>query len=76
MSEREEYIAKNIVDAAFIVHKNLGPGLLERVYEICFCHEKLVICELKAVEETVGPARGRPKACLGSTNSKPFKINR
>jgi GxxExxY protein len=21
------------------VHKNLGPGLLEKVYEICFCHE-------------------------------------
>jgi GxxExxY protein len=27
------------VDAAFSVHKNLGPGLLEKVYEICFCHE-------------------------------------
>jgi GxxExxY protein len=21
------------------VHKELGPGLLERVYEVCFCHE-------------------------------------
>jgi len=21
------------------VHKKLGPGLLERVYEVCFCHE-------------------------------------
>ncbi|PIP06750.1 MAG: GxxExxY protein, partial [Syntrophobacterales bacterium CG23_combo_of_CG06-09_8_20_14_all_48_27] len=20
-------------------HKILGPGLLERVYEVCFCHE-------------------------------------
>lgn len=28
-----------IVDAAYTVHKNLGPGLLEKVYEICFCHE-------------------------------------
>jgi len=32
-------IGKKIVDAAFTVHKNLGPGLLEKVYEICFCHE-------------------------------------
>ena len=39
ISENEEAIAKKIVDAAFAVHKNLGPGLLEKVYEICFCHE-------------------------------------
>ena len=39
LSEKEESIAKKIVDAAFTVHKNLGPGLLERVYEVCFCHE-------------------------------------
>jgi len=32
-------IGKLIVDAAFCVHRNLGPGLLEKVYEICFCHE-------------------------------------
>jgi GxxExxY protein len=31
--------ARKIVDAAYTVHKNLGPGLLEKVYEICFCHE-------------------------------------
>ena len=38
-SEREESLATQIVDAAFAVHKTLGPGLLERVYEVCFCHE-------------------------------------
>jgi len=32
-------IGKQIVDAAYTVHKNPGPGLLEKVYEICFCHE-------------------------------------
>ena len=32
-------IGKQIVDAAYTVHKNLGPGLLEKVYEVCFCHE-------------------------------------
>jgi GxxExxY protein len=31
--------ARKIVDAAFVVHRELGPGLLERVYEVCFCHE-------------------------------------
>jgi len=39
LSKREESIAKKIVDAAYTVHKILGPGLLEKVYEICFCHE-------------------------------------
>jgi len=34
-----EKIAKLVVDAAYTVHVNLGPGLLEKVYEICFCHE-------------------------------------
>ena len=39
LSEREEFIAEKIVDAAYNVHKILGPGLLEKVYEVCFCHE-------------------------------------
>ena len=38
-TDKEESVAAQIVDAAFSVHKALGPGLLERVYEICFCHE-------------------------------------
>lgn len=28
-----------MVDAAFAVHKTLGPGLLESVYEVCLAHE-------------------------------------
>ena len=39
ITEREELIAEKIVEAAYKVHKALGPGLLERVYEVCFCHE-------------------------------------
>lgn len=34
-----EKIGEKIVDAAYTVHYNLGPGLLEKVYEVCFCHE-------------------------------------
>ena len=39
LSEEEEFLGKMIVDAAYKVHLALGPGLLEKVYEICFCHE-------------------------------------
>ena len=39
LSEIEKAIAMKIVDAAYAVHKALGPGLLEKVYEVCFCHE-------------------------------------
>ncbi len=38
ISEEEELIGKAIVDAAYKVLKELGPGLLEKVYEVCFCH--------------------------------------
>ncbi|HOI30687.1 MAG TPA: GxxExxY protein [Melioribacteraceae bacterium] len=39
LSDEIEIIAKKVVDSAYSVHKNLGPGLLEKVYEICFCYE-------------------------------------
>jgi GxxExxY protein len=38
-TDREESLAKTIVDCAFTVHNNFGPGLLEAIYEHCFCHE-------------------------------------
>ncbi len=37
MTENE--IAKVIVDTAFQIHKRLGPGLLESVYETVLAHE-------------------------------------
>lgn len=39
VSDEEERIGKAVVDAAYTVHKKLGPGLLEKVYEVCLCHE-------------------------------------
>jgi GxxExxY protein len=39
LSEEEEKIGKIIVNSAFKVHKELGPGLLEKIYEICLAHE-------------------------------------
>lgn len=35
----EEKLCKEVVDCAYLVHKQLGPGLLEKIYEACFCHE-------------------------------------
>jgi len=32
-------VASVIVDSALLVHKSLGPGLLEHVYEVCLAHE-------------------------------------
>jgi GxxExxY protein len=32
-------ISGQVVDAAFAVHRELGPRLLESVYEACLCHE-------------------------------------
>ena len=37
--ERTDEVAKEIVDSAFKVHRELGPGLLESVYEVCLAHE-------------------------------------
>ena len=39
LSEKEEYLAKQIVDIAVKIHKELGPGLLESVYAKCFYFE-------------------------------------
>lgn len=39
LSEKEEYLAKEIVDIAIKIHKELGPGLLESVYAKCFYYE-------------------------------------
>ena len=35
----ENEIAKTVLDAAFKVHTNLGPGLLESVYEAVLAYE-------------------------------------
>jgi GxxExxY protein len=39
LSQEEENIGKEVVNTAYKVHKALGPGLLEKVYEVCLCHE-------------------------------------
>lgn len=36
---RADAVAREVVDAALAVHRALGPGLLEAVYEQCLAHE-------------------------------------
>jgi GxxExxY protein len=52
MSTNVETIAKDIVDAAYKVHKDFGPGLLESAHQLCHAYElrkrgRLVLTELK-----------------------------
>ena len=37
--QRLEALGKQVVDSAFKVHMELGPGLLESVYETCLARE-------------------------------------
>lgn len=39
LSFEEERIGKLIVDASLKIHKSIGPGLLEKIYEVCLAHE-------------------------------------
>ena len=39
MSDDSSDLTGSLVDAGLMVHRTLGPGLLERVYEHCLAHE-------------------------------------
>lgn len=39
LTEREKWLAQQVINIAITIHKALGPGLLESVYEKCFCYE-------------------------------------
>lgn len=39
LTTEEEVLCNQIVGCAFAVHRNLGSGMLEKIYEACFCHE-------------------------------------
>jgi len=39
LTEREKWLASQIVEIAITIHRYLGPGLLESIYEKCFCYE-------------------------------------
>ena len=64
-----ERIGTLIVDAAYRVHKELGPGLLESVYEYC------LIEELKSRNLTVNSQMKLPIIYRGKVLDKEFVID-
>jgi GxxExxY protein len=64
-----EKIGAKIVDAAYSVHKELGPGLLESVYEYC------LIEELKSRNLTVNSQIKLPVVYKGKILNKEFIID-
>ena len=50
MIMHENEISENVIGAAIEVHKILGPGLLESVYEDALCHE-LYLRNIKFVRQ-------------------------
>ncbi|HSK44111.1 MAG TPA: GxxExxY protein [Candidatus Binatia bacterium] len=51
---RHEDLTKEIIGAAIEVHKAVGPGLLEGVYEECLCHE-LALRNLRLERQLIVP---------------------
>ncbi len=39
LNETEEFLCAAIIDCAYCVHPEPGPGLLEKIYETCICYE-------------------------------------
>lgn len=64
-----ELIGKQIVQAAFEVHSELGPGLIESVYEIC------LVEELKSRNLTVERQVKLPVVFKGKILDKEFFID-
>jgi GxxExxY protein len=67
--EEINQLSGKILDAAIEVHRNLGPGLLESVYEICL-EEELLNRNIKVVRQVVLPITYK-----GKTLSKEFCID-
>jgi len=68
---REELnsLSKQIVDASISVHKEMGPGLLESVYEYCLLKE-FELRNIKAKSQVIVPLYYK-----GELLSKIFKID-
>ncbi len=39
LTQREQWLANQIINIAISIHKTIGPGLLESIYEKCLCYE-------------------------------------
>ena len=63
MNERDP-LTERVIGAAIEVHRTLGPGLLESVYEKCLCHE-LKLCGVDHQNQVQLPVvyKGTPLDC-------------
>jgi len=64
-----EEVGKNVVDSAIKVHRALGPGLLESVYQTCLAYE------LKKRGLTVACEVSLPMSYEGQTIETGFRID-
>lgn len=64
-----DQLAKSIVDVCFTVHKEMGPGLLESVYELCVMKE-LALRQIPAQNQVSIPLMYK-----GFELSKDFRID-
>jgi GxxExxY protein len=53
-AEALNQLSKTVLDAAFTVHSELGPGLLESTYKACLAYE-LSKCGVHALPEVPVP---------------------
>ncbi len=67
--EQLNKISKDIVDAAYTVHKEMGPGLLESVYEYCMLKE-LELRNIHAKRQVIIPLYYK-----GELLTKDFRID-
>lgn len=65
----EDRVGQHVVDAAFQVHKALGPGLLESVYEAC------LVEELKERSISVESQKALPVMYKGKKLDAGFRID-
>lgn len=68
-TDYENELATKIIGCAMKVHRHLGPGLVESVYETCFCHE-LAKAGLMVVRQ-----KRQPIIYDGVTFDDPFRID-
>lgn len=67
--EKLDYLASRVVDACITVHKLMGPGLLESVYELCLLKE-LELRNISAISQKIIPL-----VYKGFELSKDFRID-
>ena len=67
--ERYNKLSKEILDASIRVHKEMGPGLLESVYEMCL-QKEMGLREIKTEQQVFLPLHYR-----GYELNKDFRID-